>query len=507
MIEGSDKVIRKTSKKFRVAWQRYVKHIKSFSCGVDSSDARAASQATSLGVRQFIVLNGNPSCGVSPYHLRNWLISLANSDESQGGTSSPIVSVTFSNTNIAALVSCNENTFHTVVAALRGDLQAVFFRCNPALESDVTVVSSNESTSDLYGLGCAVAPLRAFSVFIGPGSSGDEERRDVYFYFPHTGESPEFLSLCAAASAPVTPVVGLKHFQRESAATHLGNSVVNRVTEPRQLTVDLIDQVPGLFIVPEFLSQVEHDAILHELGVDSQEHCNIPSTQTVSSMSSSSGKRRRVEWEPLANRKVAHFNRRFYYKTNGVGKEGDEDLLNNRELPSFYHIVRDRLCLRDTSVALAVDSHPWPVSFDFICDQLTVNYYEYDSGAGVGGGAHHKERAAASGIARHVDAHSSFDDVIMSVSLASYTMMEFQRWDATAPAVNIYLPPRALLIMTGEARYSWTHGIAATRVDYVSDTIPPLVRGNRLSLTWRKGRDKEHRKVDCICPHLCDGIV
>jgi hypothetical protein len=343
-------------------------------------------------------------------------------------------------------------------------------------------------------------------LFISSGSSGDGEHRDIFFYFPHANDSTEFM-FWAVENASRSPIVGLERYLEPTTCVEGG---AHPTSLPRVLFVDPVEQVAGLFVVSDFLSKAEHDSILHELGVSTPISCGGASAEEGTKtncdeqiLSSKSSKRRRVEWESLANRKVAHFNRRFYYGTNGVGKEGDEDLLTNQELPEFYKMVRDRLVMHDSSVTLAEGSHPWPVPDDFVCDQLTVNHYEYHH---CDVGASQKDRLVG-GIARHVDAHSPFGDVIMSVSLASYTIMEFQRWEATAPAVNIYLPPRALLIMTGEARYSWTHCIAATRVDYVSDTIPPLFRGNRLSLTWRKGRDQEHRKAECICPALCDGVV
>lgn len=114
-----------------------------------------------------------------------------------------------------------------------------------------------------------------------------------------------------------------------------------------------------------------------------------------------------------------------------------------------------------------------------VIDQLTVN--EYTPGVG---------------IAPHVDAHSSFTGSILSLSLLGSCIMVFRKaYVALAPGadsvissstegrdgvgpeteaqqqqqqqhqesgeveedrqVNVYLPPRCLVVMTGESRYAW----------------------------------------------------
>jgi hypothetical protein len=59
------------------------------------------------------------------------------------------------------------------------------------------------------------------------------------------------------------------------------------------------------------------------------------------------------------------------------------------------------------------------------------------------------------------DTHSAFEDGIASLSLGAPIVMEFQHPDGRK--VRLWLPPRSLLIMTGEARYQWTHVIALRR--------------------------------------------
>ena len=86
--------------------------------------------------------------------------------------------------------------------------------------------------------------------------------------------------------------------------------------------------------------------------------------------------------------------------------------------------------------------------------------------------------------------------------------MEFRKTlEGEEEAVPVVLPARSLLVMTGEARYLWTHGIAAKHFDYVScegeasstETAPATMmttvpRGIRVSLTFRTVC-----KPPCIC--------
>lgn len=484
MIDApGDKSHRKAAKKFSAAWQRYLRQ---------TNNAPPSPLRSAFAVehpRWFIVLNGSPLDGMSPYDLRLWLLSAV---QQPAGSA---ITVHFSEGNLAAVVSCEERAHADIVAALGS---AVWFRCSP--DSDAVSVLDhrpNFGTSwPEQGIGCAVTPPEGCTLFFSEGSVGDGERRTVYFYFPPS-ESPLFTSKAISNASRATHVFGFdQRGDEEGGATSQISSSTTSSEAKRLLAVCSVPHVPGLFTVPEFLTHEEHDAIISQLGAPpGTKLSESDATTPASPCPAESSTRQQVEWEALSNRKVAHFNRRFYYKGSLVGKEGED--LANRELPPFYAMVRDRLAMIDSSVALRGDSLPWPVQSDYVCDQLTVNFYEYQGAQG--------ERCV-SGIARHVDTHSSFGDAIFSISLGSHTIMNFQRWDATAPAVGIYLPPRSLLIMSGEARYSWTHCISPTRVDVVSDMVPPLVRGNRWSLTWRKGRDDEHRKDGCICPALCDGV-
>ncbi|MEV2279114.1 alpha-ketoglutarate-dependent dioxygenase AlkB [Nocardiopsis sp. NPDC049922] len=86
------------------------------------------------------------------------------------------------------------------------------------------------------------------------------------------------------------------------------------------------------------------------------------------------------------------------------------------------------------------------------------------------------------GISAHVDCVPCFGPVVAAVSLGSACLMDFiDPDDGTKLAVP--LAPGSLLVMTGPARYTWRHAIAARK----SDPGPAgrVPRGRRVSVTFR----------------------
>jgi alkylated DNA repair dioxygenase AlkB len=86
------------------------------------------------------------------------------------------------------------------------------------------------------------------------------------------------------------------------------------------------------------------------------------------------------------------------------------------------------------------------------------------------------------GIAPHVDCIPCFGDTIASLSLGSGCLMDFTHSN-TAQKTNLFLPPRSLLLLKGDARYHWQHGIAKRKSDVVDGV--KMQRGRRASLTFR----------------------
>ncbi|KAA0702803.1 Alkylated DNA repair protein alkB -like protein 8 [Triplophysa tibetana] len=180
----------------------------------------------------------------------------------------------------------------------------------------------------------------------------------------------------------------------------------------------------------------------------------------------------------LKHRRVKHYGYEFRYDNNNVDKD--------KPLPGGLPVECDALlqrCLTDGHISV-------------LPDQLTVNQYQ-----------------SGQGIPPHVDTHSAFEDPILSLSLGAKTVMDFKHPDGRS--VSVLLPERSLLVMKGDSRYLWTHGITPRKFDVVpvsedggsgvlTSDLSNLTlnrRGTRTSLTFRKIR---HTPCNCIHPSVCD---
>ncbi|CAI9094934.1 OLC1v1030769C1 [Oldenlandia corymbosa var. corymbosa] len=223
-------------------------------------------------------------------------------------------------------------------------------------------------------------------------------------------------------------------------------------------------KVPGVYLLHDFVTVREEEELL--AAVDSR------------------------PWHNLAKRRVQHYGYEFCYATRNVN-------FNKclGELPSFVSPIVERVSLFQTLGCAE----------DMSLDQLTVN--EYPIGVG---------------LSPHVDTHSAFDGLIFSLSLAGPCIMEFRKYATDDSLSNftsdcddegpdssggsnfvrraIYLPPRSMLLLSGEARYAWHHYIPHHKVDKIQDKV--VRRGTRrVSFTLRKVR-----KGPCECeyPEYCD---
>lgn len=87
------------------------------------------------------------------------------------------------------------------------------------------------------------------------------------------------------------------------------------------------------------------------------------------------------------------------------------------------------------------------------------------------------------GLSPHIDTHSAFEGSIYSLSLSGPCIMEFRRYsnmnacfgDRDAESCDnssncirkaIYLPPRSMLLLSGEGRYAWQHYIPHHKVHF-----------------------------------------
>ncbi|KAF7692112.1 alkylated DNA repair protein alkB homolog 8 [Silurus meridionalis] len=216
---------------------------------------------------------------------------------------------------------------------------------------------------------------------------------------------------------------------------------------------------PGLSVLEDFVSAEEACQLLK--AVDWTSHTDDVTAQ-----------------RELKHRRVKHYGYEFRYDNNNVDKHKPL----SEGLPLVCYAVLQK-CLSDGHISV-------------LPDQLTVNQYE-----------------SGQGIPPHVDTHSAFEDTIMSLSLGAKTVMDFRHPDGRL--VSVVLPARSLLVMKGESRYLWTHGITPRKFDLVSASTSERSgvvnfdpsdltlnqRDTRTSFTFRKIR---HTPCDCVYTSVCD---
>ncbi|GLH03731.1 Putative alkylated DNA repair protein alkB-like protein 8 [Gryllus bimaculatus] len=201
---------------------------------------------------------------------------------------------------------------------------------------------------------------------------------------------------------------------------------------------------PGSVVLENFVNETEEEILLHciDWGTsDSGQH--------------------------LKHRRVIHYGYEFQYHNNNINK--DEPLKD--KIPEECSVLFDRLKQMGY-----ITSCP---------DQLTINQY-----------------LPGQGIPPHIDTHSACEGTILSLSLGSSVIMEFKHRDGRS--MSLLLPQRSMLIMSGEARYAWSHGITPRKTDIMpcpGGGLSVQNRGVRTSFTFRWTR-----KDKCICSyHLeCD---
>ncbi|SJL02619.1 uncharacterized protein ARMOST_05951 [Armillaria ostoyae] len=95
------------------------------------------------------------------------------------------------------------------------------------------------------------------------------------------------------------------------------------------------------------------------------------------------------------------------------------------------------------------------------------------------------------GITPHVDLLKRFGDGIVGVSFGSGCVMQFAS-SSEDQAYGVYLPEGSIIVMSGDARYKWSHGIEKKTMDYVqtpdtssADAGRWVKRTMRMSITFR----------------------
>ncbi|XP_015918171.1 tRNA (carboxymethyluridine(34)-5-O)-methyltransferase alkbh8 isoform X2 [Parasteatoda tepidariorum] len=173
----------------------------------------------------------------------------------------------------------------------------------------------------------------------------------------------------------------------------------------------------------------------------------------------------------LKHRKVKHYGYKFIYGSNNINKNQPLEMkIPDVCIPHLKKLVSLQLLPR-------------------IPDQLTVNHYQ-----------------PGQGIPPHVDTHSPFEDGIVSLSLSSQVVMNF--YSPHGEIVSVSLPRRSALVMLGESRYLWKHGITPRKQDIIrsesSGHLTLLARSLRTSLTFRLTREGE---CNCEYKEHCDSKI
>lgn len=151
-------------------------------------------------------------------------------------------------------------------------------------------------------------------------------------------------------------------------------------------------------------------------------------------------------WQTDLKRRVQHYGYRYDYKARRARKE---DYLG--PLPP---------CFRRVAQGLVAQGY-----FTSLPDQVIVNEYQ-----------------PGQGISPHIDCQPCFGDTIASLSLLSACVMQFAH-PITSRRLDLTLAASSLLVLSAEARYGWTHAIAARKTDVISGQR--VARSRRISLTFR----------------------
>jgi alkylated DNA repair dioxygenase AlkB len=198
-----------------------------------------------------------------------------------------------------------------------------------------------------------------------------------------------------------------------------GASEARRFRAPVVFEVEFM-AVPGLKYVAAFLSSSEEAALLDSVDAE--------------------------PWRTDLKRRVQHYGYRYDYTTRTVDSSAFLGML-----PAWA---------QQTAARLVADGHMSDTP-----NQLIVNEYE-----------------PGQGINAHIDSIPSFGPIVCSLTLGSHCVMELSHIDG-GEIERLLLEPASLVVLAGDARYKWRHGIPARTSDTVGDTV--LTRSRRVSLTFR----------------------
>ncbi|MNJ82840.1 Alpha-ketoglutarate-dependent dioxygenase AlkB [compost metagenome] len=179
--------------------------------------------------------------------------------------------------------------------------------------------------------------------------------------------------------------------------------------------------IKGLIYVPNFIDKAEVDKFINVINSE--------------------------KWLCDLKRRVQHYGYKYDYKARSI----DYSMFIG-QLPKWAMGMAERLFNEKY--------------IDVLPDQLIINEYE-----------------PGQGIANHIDCEPCFGDTIISISLGSACVMDFINV-STKQKIEVMLESGSLVVLTGEARHNWTHGITQRKTDNFNGM--KYNRGVRISMTFRK---------------------
>ncbi len=155
------------------------------------------------------------------------------------------------------------------------------------------------------------------------------------------------------------------------------------------------------------------------------------------------------QWLGDLKRRVQHYGFKYDYKARRVNRD-----MRIGELPKWLGMPFIYKLVKDGYMPEGID-------------QVIVNEYQ-----------------PGQGISSHIDCQPCFKDTIVSLSLGAGCIMDFTNKSDKTKKIPAWLAPRSLVVLSGEARYEWLHGIAARKWDEWDGEKHE--RQRRVSLTFRK---------------------
>ncbi len=176
----------------------------------------------------------------------------------------------------------------------------------------------------------------------------------------------------------------------------------------------------GLTYIPDFITKEEEQSLL--ASIDS------------------------APWLNDLKRRVQHYGYKYDYKARTVNDDAYLGPLPKWVTPLSQRLFKEKI-------------------FSAVPDQVIVNEYQPDQG-----------------ISAHIDCVPCFDGTIASLSLGSSCVMEFSN-ARMQEKKEVLLEERSLIVLSGEARYDWTHAIPGRKSDVINSQ--KMYRARRISLTFR----------------------